>query len=155
MKTETWKKSFMVLGVLLLLIILGVILFFWGNSKTDWQEEMSTHGPFNISELGVTQNESKAYYNLKMGKEYKMDGTVEIAEGKATVIYMVDSEVIYEREMNSGVYQLDSIECVGTGTDVCIKIIATQDVVGSYNIKISARETRGEKMLRRLRENME
>ncbi len=78
-----------------------------------------------------------------------------IKEGKATVVYMVGSEVLYEREMDNGVYQLGSIEYVGKGTDVGIQVIATQDVSGSYDIKVSSRETRGEKMLRRLRENME
>ena len=155
MKTEILKKVLTVIGGLLLLVLLGSILLFWWNSKTDWMEEMSTYGPFDISDLGVTQNETKSYYNLKMGKEYKLDGTVEITEGKATVIYMVDGEVLYEREMDCGVYQLDSIEYMGKGTDVCIKIIATRDIYGSYEIKISSRETRAEQMLRRFRENME
>lgn len=155
MKTETSKKFFIVIGGLLLFILLGAILFFGWNSKTDWQEEMSGEGALNLADLGQTQNVTKHFYNLEKGKEYKIDGTVEISQGKATIIYRVNGNIIYEKEWTQGVHSIDTVEQVGLNEELCISIVATQDVEGTYEISVSSRQSNGQRWMKKLKENLD
>lgn len=139
--------------VFLLILILGICFFVKGK----WNEAMSTYGPLNIMEnddmQNIKENCSTSSYLVSGKKDFYLSGNIRVNKGNASCIITCNGEKIYENSFSKGDYLINTDVYKDKDGEICIEIIASDDVDGDYNIAIYTRESILNHFIRRLKEN--
>lgn len=136
------KKRGIIIVVTLFLIV--VIVGTCYLIKGEWKEAMSTFGPLNImvtDDMGtISENCSTSSFLLSSKNDFYLSGNIRINKGNVSCIITCNGDKIYENFFGEGDHQINTDIFRDKGGEICIEIIASDDVDGDYNIAIYTRE---------------
>lgn len=140
------------ISIFLILIIICISFFV----KGEWKETMSTYGPLNVIETDdigiISENRISSSFILSEKRDYYLSGSVTVNKGTVSCIITCDGIKIYEKNFDTGSYQIKTDVFNDKTGEIYIEISASDDVEGDYNITLYTRESIFNHIVGRLKE---
>lgn len=143
--------------IILILIICSVVClsgFALLNRKTDWRTEMESYGSLNIMEMDekLDSNEFYSFYNIDSKKDVIVSNNILISKGTVEFVIFMNGTLLYEKKFDVGEYTIDTEEISDAKGELAIEMKASDDVQGTYSIKVNTREKKWYHLQRQIKE---
>lgn len=142
------KKLMICLAAVVLLGAVGIYM----AGKGKWKEEMDLFGPLNVmqQDAQLTSNDGEASYEIAEKKDIKVTNEFHIYQGTVRLtVYFQDAQIC-QKQMDAGDYVFDTDMVPDSKGVIHIKYNASEDVDGSYSIRVQTRERRWNRILHRI-----
>ncbi len=149
------RKILIIIGILCLLVCVFLI---WAFSMTKWTEVLETYGPLNVIDEteNIEKNQTAAYYTVSGGKEMKVAGNVVVAEGNTDILIDCESIILVKETYKRGNYEFSSdVLKIIEASDITICCNSSDDVEGTYSIRIYTRERNINHLINVIKENFD
>lgn len=135
------------------LIVILILAYIGLQQKTDWTESVDSYGEFNPErEEGITTENYGNGYDVYTIKDIRVTSDILTQGGEVTLDIYLNNNLEAERTYNAGKTEEIIVEVPDFKGTISTNLIAEPDVTGIYSVKIYTRETRFNKLLRRLRD---
>lgn len=144
------KKLLVVFSVIIVLIcaVLAVL-----QTKTNWNTDVENYGPLNMNfDEDFTSNDFSFWYEITSPKDFVVLNNISIIQGEAKITIYFNEEVIFEENFEEGEHVIETDEISGVTGDVTVDVKLSDDVKGTYSIKINTRQKRLYKLKQRIKE---